>query len=181
MELPVTKYHPDPIATESVVADPDKPCLCCNQKRGYVYTGPAYSEIFHYLSGCICPWCVADGSAARQFRATWTDTGEIDGIPDAVRRELETRTPGFTAWQQDHWLTCCGDAAAYLGRAGVEEMKGPFAKALPALKKHLKDDYDLTGADRDEFIDSLKKDNEPTAYVFRCLHCAKYLAYADEA
>ena len=39
----------------------------------------------------------------------------------------------------------------------------------------------LTGADRDDFIAGLSKDNEPTAYVFRCLHCAKLHAYADEA
>jgi uncharacterized protein CbrC (UPF0167 family) len=31
-----------------------------------------------------------------------------------------------------------------------------------------------------KYIAALKKDEEPTAYVFRCLHCGKYLAYADE-
>jgi len=117
MELPFTKYHPDPVATGSVVANPDQPCLCCNKKRGYVYAGPAYSERYHYLSGCICPWCVADGSAAKQFQAEFTDAGTIDGVSDEILTELATRTPGFEAWQQETWLTCCADAAAYLGRA----------------------------------------------------------------
>ncbi len=181
MELPVTKYHPDPVATGSVQADDSKPCLCCNRKRGYVYTGPAYSEIFHYLSGSLCPWCVADGSAARQFRAEFTDTGTLDGVPESVVEELGKRTPGFEAWQQEQWLTCCQDAAAYLGRAGAAELKGEFAGAVPALKKWIKDEYGIGGKDRDEMIAGLKKDGEPSAYVFRCLHCAKLLAYADEA
>ncbi len=88
MDLPITKYHPDPVATGSVDANPDQPCLCCNRIRGYIYTGPAYSERFHYLSGCLCPWCVADGSAAKQFRAEITDTGTLDDVPNAVLAEL---------------------------------------------------------------------------------------------
>ena len=171
MELPVTKYHPDPVATGSVEANPDQPCLCCNRIRGYIYTGPAYSEIFHYLSGSICPWCVADGSAARQFRCEFTDTGTIEDIADAkVLEELAKRTPGFDAWQQEQWLTCCGDAAAFLGRAGAAELDGEFAAAKSAL----------AGLGK-KYIAALKKDEEPTAYIFRCLHCEKYLAYADEA
>ncbi|MBI2689038.1 MAG: CbrC family protein [Acidobacteria bacterium] len=137
------------------------PCLCCNRIRGYVYTGPAYSEKFHYLSGCICPWCVADGSAAKRFPARFADTGTVDGISTEIREELETKTPGFEAWQQEQWMVCCKDAAAYLGRAGASELKNEFAAAIPALKRWVKD--------------------EPTAYIFRCLHCQNYLAYADDA
>ena len=173
MELPVTKYHPDPIATGSVAANPDTPCLCCNRIRGYVYTGPAYSEKFHYLSGCLCPWCVADGSAAKRFQAEFTDAGTVEGVSDSVLTELATRTPGFTAWQQEQWLTCCDDAAAFLGRAGEAELNGELAPARPAVNRWMKDEYGEVFA--------LSKESEPTAYVFRCLHCKKYLAYTDEA
>ena len=81
----------------SVEANPHQPCLCCNRIRGYIYTGPAYSERFHYLSGCLCPWCVADGSAAKQFGAEFTDTGTLDDVPKAMLEELAKRTPGFMA------------------------------------------------------------------------------------
>jgi uncharacterized protein len=124
--LPVFKYHPDPIATGSV-QESDSPCLSCNRIRGYVYVGPAYSEKFHYLSGCICPWCIADGSAARQFGATFADSGLMDDVPDAVREEIAQRTPGFEAWQQEQWLECCHDGAAFLGLAGAAELKSQFA------------------------------------------------------
>ena len=98
MDLPITKYHPDPVATGSVEANPDQPCLCCNRIRGYIYTGPAYSERFHYLSECLCPRCVADGSAAQQFGAEFTDTETLEDVPKAVLEELAKRTPGFRAW-----------------------------------------------------------------------------------
>ena len=96
----------------SVEANPHQPCLCCNRIRGYIYTGPAYSERFHYLSGCLCPWCVADGSAAKQFGAEFTDTGTLDDVPKAVLEELAKRMPGFMAWQQERWLCCCDDFGA---------------------------------------------------------------------
>lgn len=172
MDLPAFPYHPDPVATGSVEINPDKPCLCCNRIRGYVYTGPAYSERFHYLSGCLCPWCIADGSAAKRFQAEFTDTGTLDGVPDAVVTQLATRTPGFVAWQQERWLTCCNDAAAYLGRAGSAELEQDFAPARPAVQRELAPGQELT---------DLQKDGEPTAYIFRCLHCNEFLAYLDEA
>jgi uncharacterized protein CbrC (UPF0167 family) len=168
--LPEFKYHPDPVATGIVVADPDAPCLSCNRIRGYVYDGPAYSEKYHHLSHSICPWCIADGSAAMKFKAEFTDVGMIDGVSDGVREELATRTPGFMAWQQEQWMTCCNDAAAYLGMAGAKELKGRFAAALPAVKDAYEDDWH-----------DLSIDGEPTAYIFRCLHCQKYLAYTDMA
>jgi uncharacterized protein CbrC (UPF0167 family) len=119
MELPTFKYHPDPLATGAVELNPDAPCLSCNRKRGYIYAGPAYSERFHYLSGHLCPWCIADGSAAKQFGAVFTDTGTLD-LSAAICTELETRTPGFNSLQQESWLTCCEDAAAYRGTLADE-------------------------------------------------------------
>jgi len=181
MDLPITKYHPDPVATGSVEANPDQPCLCCNRIRGYVYTGPAYSERFHYLSGCLCPWCVADGSAAKAFGAEFADTGTLDDVPKAVLEELAKRTPGFMAWQQERWLCCCDDAAAYLGRAGAAELAGELAGARPAVERWLRQECGLASGEVGRTIAGMGKDREPTAYVFRCLHCAAYLAYSDEA
>jgi len=178
MDLPQFKYHPDPIGTGSVEAS-ETPCLSCNKIRGYVYTGPAYSEKFHYLSGCLCPWCIADGSAAKQFGATFTDSATID-IPDNVREELAQRTPGFDAWQQEQWLDCCGDAAAFLGLAGKSELKSELKDASEAVRTCLEEDYDLSGDDLEEFMNGLSKKDQPTAYIFRCLHCKTHLAYVDQ-
>jgi uncharacterized protein CbrC (UPF0167 family) len=177
--LPKFKYHPDPVATGSVGAS-ESPCLGCNQIRGYIYTGPAYSEKFHSLSNSICPWCIADGSAAKKFGATFGYAGMMEDVPAEVREEIENRTPGFEAWQQERWLECCNDAAEYLGSAGTRELRAQFPDAIKAVRKHLAEDYSLEGEELDEFFEALKKDDQPTAYIFRCLHCKKYLAYVDQ-
>jgi uncharacterized protein CbrC (UPF0167 family) len=178
--LPAFKYHPDPISTGSVRVDPDTPCLGCNQIRGYVYTGPVYTERNFILDQHLCPWCIADGSAERMFGATFNDTGTTEGISDEVRAEVESRTPGFTAWQQETWLACCGDAAAFLGVAGAAELERDFPKAIPAVKQYLRHELELPKDEAEEVLDGLTKDGEPSAYIFRCLHCHKFLAYVDQ-
>jgi uncharacterized protein len=94
--------------------------------------------------------------------------------------EIEQRTPGFVAWQDGDWLVCCNDAAAFLGLAGADELRRNFPKAIPAVKDYIRDEYDVAGSELKEFFDSLDKEGQPTAYVFQCLHCQKFLAYVDE-
>jgi uncharacterized protein CbrC (UPF0167 family) len=177
--LPTFKYHPDPLSTGSVRVDTDTPCLGCNRIRGYIYTGPVYAERNVILDDHLCPWCIADGSAARKFGATFTDTGTTEGISNEIRTEAETRTPGFNAWQQEVWLACCGDAAAFLGVAGAEELERDFPKAVPVVKKYLHQQFELSKDEAEEFLEGLTKDGEPSAYIFRCLHCIRFLAYVD--
>jgi uncharacterized protein CbrC (UPF0167 family) len=179
--LPKFKYHPDPIATGSVKVDSDTPCLGCNRIRGYIYTGPVYTERNFILDDHLCPWCIADGSAALKFGATFNDTGTAEGISSEVRTEVETRTPGFEAWQQATWLACCSDAAAFLGVAGAAELERDFPKAVTAVKRYLRSELDLDKDEAEEFVEGLRKDEDPSAYVFRCLHCNKFLAYVDQA
>src|SRR6516225_5625973 len=112
--LPSFKYFHDPLAAGSFKLDPDTPCLGCNRIRGYIYTGPVYTEKNFILQDHLCPWCIADGSAARQFGASFNDAGMMDGVPEAVMKEIEERTPGFESWQGAGWLSCCDDAARFL-------------------------------------------------------------------
>ena len=178
--LPKFKYYPNPLADGIVKEAPDTPCLGCNQIRGWVYTGPFYTEKNFILDDSLCPWCIADGTAAKKFSATFNDAGTMDDITPAIMEEIEQHTPGFNSWQQNEWLTCCSDAGAFLGMAGSTELHRDFPKAIPVVKKHLREDYDLSGDELEEFFDSLSKEGEPTAYVFQCLHCQGYLAYVDQ-
>jgi uncharacterized protein len=43
MEFPQFPYHQDPRSSGSVVLS-DTPCVACGQSRGFVYTGPVYSQ-----------------------------------------------------------------------------------------------------------------------------------------
>jgi uncharacterized protein CbrC (UPF0167 family) len=178
--LPVFRYHPDPLATGAIKSEPDRPCLGCNRIRGYLYMGPVHVEKNFILEEHLCPWCIADGTAAKRFGARFNDTGSTDGITDQVREEVESRTPGYSAWQEEQWLACCGDAAAFLGLAGAVELKRDFPDAIPAVKTYLRDEYSLSKDEMEEFFSALSKEDMPTAYIFRCLHCRKFLAYVDE-
>src|SRR5690606_1019313 len=79
MDLPVFKYHPDPIGTGSIV-ESDTECACCGRARGYVYAGPVYSE--EEYNECICPWCISDGSAHEKLDASFTDEDGVGGNGD---------------------------------------------------------------------------------------------------
>ncbi|MFG1906915.1 CbrC family protein [Kribbella sp. NPDC048928] len=173
-QLPTFRYHPDPLAT-GMVKPSEEECLNCGQSRGYLYTGPVYAveEIVDEL----CPWCIADGSAADRFDATFTDTlGEPDGVPQPVVQEVLTRTPGFDGWQQERWLFHCGDGAAFLGRVGYEVLR-----ELPeAVEMLLEENRQFWSPEQCEYyVRHLDADGEATGYLFRCLQCGTHLAYSD--
>lgn len=175
-DLPTFRYHPDPITTGSVKVSSAR-CLSCEQSRGYIYSGPIYTE--QEFDETICPWCIADGSAARRFAATFTDIGgnEPGDVPRAVLEEIGFRTPGFESWQQDHWLYHCADGCAFLGRAGRQELAA-YPGVLDMLI-HEHDEYGWTEGEAMAYIDSLDVNGDATAYVFRCLVCGAHLAFSD--
>jgi uncharacterized protein len=176
--LPSFRFHPEPLATGSVEAS-DVTCLSCGLARGYAYVGPAYAV--EELVGELCPWCVADGSAARQFDAQFTDVGW--GVPpdlaDEEIDELAHRTPGFSGWQQEHWLFHCGSGAAFLGRVGYHDLEA-VPDALDMLL-HEHDAYGWTAEEATTYVRNLDANGDATAYLFRCLACGTQLAYSDQA
>jgi uncharacterized protein CbrC (UPF0167 family) len=178
MNLPEYRYHPDPISTGSIV-ESSATCRSCGEPRGYIYTGPVYAE--EELVDCICPWCIADGSAHEKLDAEFTDSagvggyGRWDPVPKQVAEEIAFKTPGFESWQGEQWFTCCGDAAAFLGRAGYSELRRLWPDAAECIRKEMAR-FDV---DVDTYLHALDKDGSPTAYVFRCLKCRRYGAYSD--
>jgi len=174
--LPEFPYHPDPLGTGAVVRS-DAGCLACGTARGYVYTGPVYAV--EELHEAFCPWCIADGSAATTFDAEFTDVGwgVPDDVPAQVLEVVAQRTPGFSGWQQEHWLYHCADGAAFLGAAGAAELAS-HADALDMLRREQKDRGE--SPERAEaYLAGLDRDRQPTAYLFRCRHCGRHLAYSD--
>ena len=174
--LPAFKYHPDPIATGSIRRS-DARCLACGEVRGFIYVGPVHSA--ERLEDSICPWCIADGTAAERLEAEFTDLGwEVpDDVPAGVTDEVSRRTPGFHGWQQEHWLYHCRDAAAFLGPAGATEL-APYSDALEMLS-HEHDEYGWPPEQTATYLESLTREGSPTAYLFRCLGCGRHLAYSD--
>lgn len=176
--LPRFIYHPDPVATGSIEAS-DGTCRCCERQRGFIYAGPVYAE--EELVDELCPWCIADGSAAEMFDAIFVDDASIGAgagwgkVSDDVIEEISRRTPGFSGWQQERWWSHCGDGAEFLGPAGVAELRETWPAAIPALREE-------TGCDDAEwgqYFEALDREHGPTAYVFRCRHCGALGGYSD--
>lgn len=171
--LPQFPYHPNPLATGSVKAS-DAPCVCCGQERGWVYTGPVYAA--DAPDSGICPYCIAFGTAAERYGASFADGIEGD-VPQDVVAAISKRTPGFLAWQSPYWLTHCGDGAAFLGLAGARELKA-YPDAVDHLRRECAE-WKWPPEQIEDFLGSLDKDDQPTAYLFRCRVCDTHLVYAD--
>ncbi|MDP2596006.1 CbrC family protein [Alteromonas stellipolaris] len=136
MELPIFKYHPDPIGTGAIEKTEDE-CECCEKPRGCKATSTIYSV---YEVETICPWCIADGSAATKFDGSFSDSHPLltDGIDQHIVKEVCERTPSFISWQQERWLSHCNDACEFHGdatKADLESLSGE------ALKEFLSAEY----------------------------------------
>ena len=168
MELPTFKYHSIPLATESITRS-DTVCACCGEARGFIYTGPVHS-VGDY-DDCICPWCIADGSAHEKLKVSFTDKAAVGGwywlpsgdLPASIVEEIAYRTPGFCGWQEEQRWTHCGDTAEFFGRVGARELNSLGHEAIATIK----DNTGLAvGPEWDRFFVALDKDGSPTAYLF---------------
>jgi len=172
-ELPVFRYHPDPIASGSL-RESTETCACCNRATGSIYTATFYTA--QEVSGSFCPWCIADGSAAERFEGEFMDAYGLAGVREEILHEVTRRTPGFHAWQDPHWLVHCDDAAAFIGEVGYGELAA-HPEALDRLRQDLRIGGRHDSAQLDRFLTHLGED--ATAMLFRCTVCGTHLAYAD--
>lgn len=177
--LPEFRYHPDPIATGSIV-ESDATCRVCVEVRGYIYAGPTYGE--DDLTDEVCPWCIANGDAHEEYEVEFVDSAAIGGgdedwpeVDDEIIEEVAFRTPGFNGWQQERWFTHCDDAGAFLGPMSKAELQALGPKAVSAIQQST----GLEGQDWQRLFNALKREKAPTAFVFRCLHCGAYGGYTD--
>lgn len=178
MPIPSFRYHPDPLKSGSVVVS-DTGCHCCGRNTGHIYVGPVYAETPE-LEEAICPDCIASGLAHEKFDATFVDSEAFDDdAPAAVVEEITTRTPGFSAWQAEHWPSCCGEPAVFLEPAGIARVREIDYRLEGSLMMHIVHDLEISGGAARRMLESLKRDQSPTAYVFRCRHCHSHLARID--
>ncbi len=176
-DLPAFRYHPDPVGTGAVEPIRSR-CRSCGEVRGWIYVAVPYAVTD--LRDALCPWCIADGSAASTFDARFTDLHPADvpaGVPTAVVEEIVRRTPGFAGWDRERWLFHCDDAAEYLGAVGWDEV-ADLPDAVAALEADLASRR-ITGRRARAFLHDLNPDGGSTAYLFRCRTCRRHLAYAD--
>jgi uncharacterized protein CbrC (UPF0167 family) len=180
-ELPQFKYYPTACAPggTDVVAKQTVDCAVCGEECDYVYMGPVYAEEDD-LEESICPWCVANGSAHKEWDAEFNPIADTapDTVPPAIVEEIAYRTPGVIAWQEGQWFFHCGDGAVYLGPVGISELKQYGPDAVEAIR----DEASTAQVDEeslDDWMNNLSSTNAPTAYLFQCLHCKAFGGFSD--
>jgi uncharacterized protein CbrC (UPF0167 family) len=166
--LPNFSYHPDPIATGNVVPS-EATCRCCGQARGYIYRASVYCR--ESLRESLCPWCIADGSAARKFDAVFSDGAPLvqSGVSTDVVEEVTQRTPGYVSWQQETWLCCCGDACEFHGDAPRKELAAFSGQPLADLLT----EWGIDTGTWQRMLAGYEPGGNPAVYKFRCRHCGR--------
>ncbi|MDR2528100.1 MAG: CbrC family protein [Synergistaceae bacterium] len=173
-EIPYFKYHPNPIETETFKMDETVLCECCGKETNVYYTGPFYCvENVEYL----CPWCIANGSAAEKFDGEFQDYALVENdkahpLSEEALAELTRRTPGYVGWQQEEWLSHCGEPCAFMGYVGLREIEDKLDEFVD-----LDGDCEYFGGR--ENLKYLLNGGSCQGYLFQCLHCGKYRLYAD--
>jgi len=170
--LPFFKYHPNPIETGNLKRS-DKMCSCCEQSRGYIYSGPVYSK--HNLDKSICPWCIENGSAAEKFGANFNDCLDISVVSDEIITEILERTPGYESWQGNFWVFHCDDGCEFHGDLSKQEAKNLDENAIQRFCAENELDEELGR----EIIQYYEKGGNPAVYKFMCRHCGEIKLYTD--
>ncbi len=164
--LPHFAYHPDPVASGAVVPR-SFICASCNRTRTHVYVGPAYAT--QDFSERVCPWCIADGAAARNLGVEFADAEALlaSGVPQAVVEEVTLRTPGYVSWQGDQWLSHCNDACAFLGDASLADVENASAGTIGDWCRTNRQELQGWKAATDGYAPG----GQPAFYKFQCRHC----------
>ena len=178
MELPSFKYHKDPLKT-GVIVKKKFQCVCCDQEKEYAYTGPVNS-MHDDLEGNLCPWCIADGSAAKKFEAGFTlppeDLSSVY-VDDFDIKEFTERTPGYICWQEEEWPIHCGDICEFQGDFSKEDL----LKHAEEWKLYVSSSLGLRGEELEEMLMHYdpEKSVDPAFYKFVCRKCDKILFHCD--
>lgn len=178
MELPKFKYSPNAY-TLGMFENLEGICSVCNEKRILRYTSSFYSVV---RPEYICPWCIASGEAARKYKGEFNDYAGIEGvlpdpndplpaIPTELLLEITNKTPSYTSWQQEVWLTHCNEPCAFIEYADSTTIK-------PYLEE-LKEDIEVTIGYPSELITThLTKDGSMVGYLFQCVKCGQHRLHA---
>jgi uncharacterized protein CbrC (UPF0167 family) len=178
-DFPTFRYHPDPVGTGAVEAS-EEACIRCGEARGYVYAGSAFSgaaepsddvEVAEVADDPepLCPWCIADGSAAAEYGCEFTDAAPLADaeLSPAIIETVTKRTPGYISWQENEWRSCCDDACAYMGDASKDEVAALEGEELEELLEEL----EWEGEEWLAFVAQYEPGGHLSVHKFQCLHC----------
>jgi len=173
-EIPEFQYFPDPIGAGSIVRK-NAICMCCGYERRFFYTGPIYCR---ENVDMVCPWCIADGSAAKKWSAEFNDVDGhvVSSVPLEIVDLISKRTPGYSSWQSNRWLFTHSDAMIFHGEVAEVRTLLENPKVLEACRT----EFNEWGMDwSDEEFEHALKDGDPAFYIFEDPASGELVAYGD--
>jgi uncharacterized protein len=171
-KLPVFKYVNDPLESKIIKEERCK-CEVCGKKVDYIYDGPffAIEEV-----ESICPWCIADGSAAKKYDGEFIGRASCEKVnSQELKEELCTRTPSYSGWQQEQWPSHCGDFCSFINYVRWEDVDHLQEDLQDDIKKIMED---FGGLSLEEFKKGLNSGGI-YGYLFRCLSCGAHRLLVD--
>ncbi len=176
--FPMFRYHPFPVYTKAIKPWPIT-CPVCGQASEYSYafvTYPTDEEDDEEQEVQICPWCLHDGAAARQYpHISFNDPPVAPDVDEAARDELAHRTPRYASFQEQEWLVHHGDYCAFVGYVGWREIAafaGELTNDLARLRRRL-------GWRKPE-LESWVNGASVQGYLFRCTTCGVHQLTFDQ-
>jgi uncharacterized protein CbrC (UPF0167 family) len=171
-QIPSFKYNPDPFKI-GVFKEKEAICPCCRKSTPVIYCGPFYTR--EKVTG-ICPDCIKDGSAAEKFHGKYHNVISYEYVEDrAFIDELVHRTPGYHGWQQEIWLSHCGDFCQIIDYVGW----GEIIHLQHELVADLEDLASRFNKSVEQFCKVLQNDGIIQGYLFKCVRCGIHRLHAD--
>lgn len=161
------RYHPL-LRELDILQQEEKACQCCGKTVQEYYTSMYCQADVH----CLCLACIASGTAAHTYDGDFIQDAQGPVSDPEKTKELFQRTPGYSSWQGEYWLTCCDDYCAYLGTVGTKELEEL------GIADEVFTEYEEQGGYANA-RSYLTKDGSLCGYLFQCLHCQQYHLWVD--
>jgi len=176
--LPGFRFFEDPVR-EGVVEARKIRCSCCGKKRSHVYTGPQYGPSDDVEP--LCPWCIADGSAAEELGLSFNECIDIpDGADADLIEEVEERTPAYQSWQGSYWAFLADTPMVFVGEATLDMVTHPDRSAIEAAFDQEASVYGFSEDDPDRpQLSTQVRGGHICFYIFRDPETGRYTARSD--
>ena len=99
------------------------------------------------------------------------------GLDKSVVKEVCERTPSYISWQQEVWLSHCGDACEFHGDAE----KSDLLQVKDAELKALLNDQLIGSNEWRQIVTYYEKGGNPAIYKFKCRLCGIFTYSLDFA
>ncbi|QFP75173.1 CbrC family protein [Deinococcus sp. AJ005] len=110
--LPQFPYYADPVGDGRIVQQ-DIVCDVCEKPRNWAYVGSLY--VPGGKPEFLCPWCVADGSAAAKFQGGFQDADFSENASAESVAAVMRQTPRVVIWNPIFWPDHCDECCTYFG------------------------------------------------------------------